>query len=247
MALLAGCNLHALKNSGINQMNKNSGTFIAQDTLGNPITLDWQAIPGQTDELCQKIKSIAEILVPAYTKTEVAFAHKDPSLVSNDFMIKSLSPLLEQDSIDWKLFEQKTQELLEEFFETTDWKAYSNEHDLNIFITARDQKTGKNSGVIQFISSSDFATTTIKAALYGVIPEFQNRGIEQLLMSAIFKLRPDIQRIFLHTRSSNEQEIAEYKSWGFTQFEGKLPNWTDLEYLVEKSDILQNKSQQLKD
>ena len=216
---------HAHEISGMNQMNQKSVTFIAHATLGNPVVLEWEAIPGQTARLSEKIKSLAETLVAAYTKTEVEFGQKEPSLVANDFMLKSLAPLVEQRPIDWG--------------------KHSNAHDLNLFVVARNQKTGKNLGVIQFLSSPDFESNTIKAALFGVIPTANNRGIEKLLIVSIFKLRRDVHRIFLHTRSTNEQAIADYKNWGFSQFEGKLPIWTDLEYLVEQSHTLQNRAQDL--
>ena len=70
----------------------------------------------------------------------------------------------------------------------------------------------------------------------------QNRGLEKLLMSSIFKLRPNAQRIFLHTRSTNQRAIELYEEWGFVQCAGKLPHWTDVEYLVEQSSIVQQTS-----
>ena len=86
----------------------------------------------------------------------------------------------------------------------------------------------------------------MKAALYGVIPSAQNRGLEKLLMSSIFRLRSEVKRIFLHTRSTNQQAISDYEDWGFAEFIGKLPNWTDLEYLVEQSDILQKTAESVR-
>lgn len=95
-------------------------------------------------------------------------------------------------------------------------------------------------GAIQFFITPAFEEGSIKAALFGVLPEAQNRGLEKLLMSSIFKILPDINHIFLHTRSTNQRAIALYKEWGFVEIAGKLPNWTDLEYRVEQSKALQN-------
>lgn len=244
LSLCLGISGYAFENSfkGINQMNKKSGIFLANDVLNNPITLEWEEVGGQTDRLSEKIKSVSDILVPAYTQTEVDFARKRPEAVSNDFMLKSLAPLLDQGApqVDWKLFEQKTEALLEQFFATMDWKKSSGAQNVNIFVVAKDKETGKALGVIQFLISPEFAENNVKAALYGVIPSVQDRGLENLLMSAIFRLRPDIKRIFLHTRSTNQRAILKYEDWGFTHFAGKLPGWTDLEYLAEQSDVLQN-------
>jgi ribosomal protein S18 acetylase RimI-like enzyme len=222
-------------------MNKKSGFFLANDVLNNPIILEWEEISGHTERLSEKIRSLSHILVQSYTATEVEFARKKPEDVPNDFMLKSLASLLDQDvsKVDWNLFQQKIETILGQFFATMDWTNSSGAQDVNIFVTIKDQKTEKSLGVIQFLITPEFAKNDIKAALYGVIPSAQNRGLEKVLMSSIFKLRPDVKRIFLHTRSTNQQAIRDYENWGFAHFSGKLLNWADLEYLVEQSDVLQ--------
>jgi ribosomal protein S18 acetylase RimI-like enzyme len=229
-------------------MEQKYGIFPATDTLHNPIILEWEEIQGNTDELAQKIKSLSDILTSSYAQTEVEFAHKMPELVPNDFMLKSLAPLLDQgaDAVDWDLFQQKTEEHLNQFFATTDWKAYSSSQEVHIFILARDKKTNNPLGVIQFFTKSDFPKGSIKAALFGVIPSAQDRGIEKILMSALFKIFPNIQRIFLHTRSTNTKAISAYKAWGFFEYESTLPNWTNLEYLADQTNTLQNVAEMLK-
>jgi ribosomal protein S18 acetylase RimI-like enzyme len=218
-----------------------NGTFVTHDIYNSPIVLEWEEIAGNTERLAEKIKQSADILVPAYTNTEVDFARKRPDLVANDFMLKSVAPLLAHNiqTVDWALFEEKTRDLLAQFFATTDWVKYSNSQDINIFVTAIDEQTGDRLGVIQFLISSEFGPHTIKAALYGVIQSVQGRNVEQLLMCSIFRIRPDVKRIFLHTRSTNEAAVAQYKDWGFAEFVGKLPHWTDLEYITERSETLQ--------
>jgi GNAT superfamily N-acetyltransferase len=245
--LFLGVYAYACENSfkGINQMNKKSGILLANDVFNKPVTLEWEEIQGQTDKLSEEIKSLSHILAPSYAQTEVDFARKKPEDVKNDFMLKSLAPLLDQgiNNVDWGIFAEKTEAHLEHFFATMDWKKSSGAQDINIFVTIKDQKTGIDLGVIQFLITPNFADNTVKAALYGVLPLAQNRGLERLLMASIFTLRPEVNRIFLHTRSTNQGAIRSYEDWGFKQFAGKLPNWTDLEYLVEKTEILQKLSQ----
>lgn len=215
------------------------GNFIAYDLEQKPVLLEWQEIPGKTDELDQKIKSLTHLLASSYTTTELLFAQKKPDLVSTDFILKYLTPFFQQKQIDWQLIEQKINEHLIHFFSNFSWKENSNREDKNIFIIAKDPTTKENIGVIQFIIAPDYEKETIKAALYGVIPSLQNRGIERLLMASIFKIKPDINRIFLHTRSTNVHLITLYTSWGFTEFAGQLAGWTDLEYIAARSKMLQ--------
>ena len=224
---------------------QNSGIFLAHDDFNSPVILEWEEIHGKTERLSEKIRGLSEVLVPAYVQAEVDFARKKPEMVSNDFMLKSLASLLDSgvNTVDWNLFEQKTKNILEQFFVTMDWTKGTKDQDCSIFVVARDGQTKKAVGVIQFLITPEMAENNIKAALYGVIPSAQNRGLEKLLMSSIFRLRPNAQRIFLHTRSTNQRAIELYEEWGFVQSAGKLPHWTDLEYIVEKSSILQQTSE----
>jgi ribosomal protein S18 acetylase RimI-like enzyme len=226
--------------------NKKNEIFLADDYFKKPIILEWEEIIGKTEMLDTKIKSISKILIPTYLKQEVEFISKNTKVftsedIANDFMIKALAPLLEQGKgkVNLKLLEEKTKNVLDEFFESINWSQYSTSQDVNIFVIAKDQKTKEQLGVIQFLMRPEFPENNVKAALFGIIPSAQNRGLEKILMSSIFRLRPDTQRIFLHTRSTNQQAILDYENWGFTQFKGNLPHWTDLEYLVDQSNILQ--------
>ena len=147
-------------------MNRN--IFSTVDALNNPVTLTWQEIPGGSEQLTEKIRSIAPILIESYAQTEVEFARNRPQEVAADFMLKSLAPLLENETnaIDWNLFHQKTAAHLEQFFATTDWGKYSNSEDQNIFVTIYDQNTGTALGVLQFLIMPAFEQGTESGALW---------------------------------------------------------------------------------
>jgi ribosomal protein S18 acetylase RimI-like enzyme len=237
---------YATSNSsqGINHMNKTHGSFLAHDIHHNPIVVGWEIIPGQTDRLTEKIKSLSNILVAAYTQTEVEFARTKPEAVAHDFMLKPLAHLLEKD-VDWNMFTQQTAVLLEQFFVAFDWKNRSGALENNIFVTAQDQNTGDIVGVMQFLITPEFSQGTIKAALSGVVPSWHNRGLEKILISSIFKIRPDVKVIFLHTRATNQSALDKYQEWGFVRTAEKIPNWVDVEYTTERSDVLQQEANHL--
>lgn len=222
-------------------MHKQCGTFFEHDNHGNLIRFEWEQIVDQSTYLTEKIKSLSHILIPVYAETEIEFAQKKPGEVANDFMLKSLASLVQSDntSIDWDLFKQKVMAILEDFFSHTDWGQYTGPQDINLFVIAFDAKSDEKLGVIQFLRTPTFEEKTFKAALFGVIPSAQGHGIEMLLMSSIFRLQPELKRIFLHTRVTNENAILLYKGWGFSEFNGNLPNWIDLEYEISRSTILQ--------
>lgn len=220
-------------------MNREHVLLLSHDEQSTSILLECYTIAGNTDALSQMVISLIDILVPSYTITEIDFAKKHPDLVAQDFMLSALFPLLQVKSIDWNLFEIKTEELLTIFFKTTNWKGYSNTDETYIFVVARDQKSNERLGMIQYIISPKFEADAVKVALCGINPSAHNRGIEELLMSTIFHVRPHVQRIFLHTRSSNDHSIMLYTSWGFIEVKGDIPYWTDLEYRSNSSERLQ--------
>lgn len=79
-----------------------------------------------------------------------------------------------------------------------------------------------------------------------VKPSEQNRGLGKLLMSSIFKIAPDIRRIFLCTRPTNVNALKAYQAWGFVPDLQPIPeaslnmaHWEFMEYKAEQSDMLQ--------
>jgi hypothetical protein len=111
-------------------------------------------------------------------------------------------------------------------------------------VVASDQKTGKRLGVIQFLIMPEYSVGDVKVALYdGVMPVEEQRRIDELLMSSIFKIIPSTRRVFFHTRITNEFAIQRHRELGFQQFSGPLKNWIDLEYLSEQSERLQKRAE----
>lgn len=216
-------------------------TFFAHDTHNNSVVLESEEMSGHTDQLTEKIKSVASILIPAYTQTEVHFAKTKPESVPTDFMLKSLAPFLakQPQDTDWGIFEENVKILLSHFFAATDWKKYSGAQDKHIFVTVKDAKSDQILGIIQFLNTPEFTKNTIKAALYGVLPEAENRGLEKLLMSSIFAIYPETDRIFLHTRATNQAAIDRYIDWGFKLFSNNIAGWPDFEYRANETDTLQ--------
>jgi len=217
-------------------------TLVTHDRHQHAIVLKWSPIKGNTDALTQKIHELTPLFVNTYVKQEMEFARHHPEAIATDFMLKSLT-LFAKDlqKIDWQVFGQQLQKHMHNFFMTMDWKTKSSTDDTYFFVVAHDTKDDAPLGALQFFISPTFEPASIKAALFGMNNDAYDRGIEQLLMSSIFKIRPDITRIFLHTRSTNQEAIDRYLSWGFVVTPNKIPHWTDMEYCIEKSNTLQNK------
>jgi len=222
-------------------LNKKTGELSAEDLLGSPILLEWETIDQQSPRLNEKIGALSDILAQIYTQQELLFAKKHPDTAANEYFLKPLAHFFQNDNknIDWNIVEQEIKNIFTKLFTETDFTKTSTTNDLHIFVVVKDKKTNTALGLIQFLISPEYKEGDIKAAFYGVLPTAYGRGLEKILMSSIFKLVPSTKRIFLHTRLTNEDAIKMYYEWGFTQFDNKMPNWPDFEYLAEKSETLQ--------
>ena len=223
------------------QTTDKNGAFTCRDTLGMPIVLAWHAFDAASSQFSHAIQDASNILVETYTQQEVQFTHKHPEAVPHEYFLKSLESLFNNgiENVDWNLVSEQTQAIIQRFFMETDFSKFLGKQDITIVVTARDQNSGELLGLIQLLVTPDFAYGNVRVGYYGVTSTAQARGLEKLLMSAIFKLLPLTTRIFLHTRSTNEQILNTYYSWGFVQFTGTLEYWPDLEYLADRSYGLQ--------
>lgn len=225
-----------------------TGDFRGKDSSGIPVIIEWECVDPCSPRLSEKIKSLSESLVEAYTKIELQFAQKNPEEIKNEMFLKSLEPLLENgiEKIDWKIAENQIRNNLQKFLTETDWSKFTNSNEIHLFALIKESETQVPLGVIQFLINSEYDSGNIKVALYdGIMPLEKNRTLNKLLMSTIFKLIPNTERIFLHTRITNENAINDHMAWGFTKFSGPLANWVDLEYKSEHSDVLQKFSNTL--
>lgn len=226
----------------INKAVKNSsGKYLVNNTL----ILEWEKISAADPEFNAKIKKFTSILVPTYVQQELEFARKFPAQVPHEFFLKSVAPLFEHgEKIDWDIVERKIDESIEQFFRSTDFSKFSKLDDIFILVIAKDKITGKVLGILQFQASPEFNFGNIRIGYFGIVPD-QNSHVKELLISSMFKLVPETERIFLHTRISNQDLISFYENLGFKRFAGQLPNWIDLEYISKDSNKLQNISAQL--
>lgn len=228
-----------------NERKKTMNSFLTQDIYGNQIRLEWQKIDGQSPELTQKIKSVSDILIQTYTKQELRFARMNPEAIANDYFLKSLAPLFKDDleKIDWKMIEEQIHAIFHQFFTTTDFAQFSPAGETHFFVIAKDPKSDQLLGFIQFLINPEYPQGTVKAGMFGIIPEAHNRGLEKILMSSIFRLMPNVKRLIIHTRASSEVALSEYAKWGFIHFYDGY--WVNSEYRVTQSDSLPKTAESL--
>lgn len=118
--------------------------------------------------------------------------------------------------------------------------------DTCFFVSVKDQSTNTMIGFITFLMRANYQSGDIKVMSLAVENSHQKRGLGKLLMSSIFKIAPEVKRIFLCTRVTNETALKAYSAWGFAKDKKpvmdhpfNLEHWTFMEYKAEQIDVLQ--------
>jgi len=238
-----------------NNQAKTSGKFLAKDKTGRSVILEWMKTDIQAPEYVAGMKSIAEIASQAFTAVELQFLRAHPEAVMQDDFLEQYVPFFEKgpEFVDWMAVESKLQSNMKQMHEM-DLSAYGPDflkpffNDVYFFVVAKDQETQAPLGYVTFSIAPEYVDGDIKAFGIGVAPSAQNRGLGKLLMSSIFTIMPQIKRIFLSTRVTNDNAIRAYRAWGFTPDLDPVqePNmklikehWNFMEYKIESSDVLQ--------
>ena len=232
-----------------------TGKRITTDKQGLPIDIEWKVTSLQSPDFSEITKSVSDIAVQAYTRVETDFLREYPQAALEDEHLKSFEPLFTKgvENVDWSLVEDQQRAKLQSIFEM-DLTSLAPEviaslpKDMYFFVMAYDAATSKLLGFIQFAVAPYYRTGDVKVITIAIAPEEQNRGLGKLLMSSVFEIIPNVQRIFLSTRPTNQVAICAYQAWGFTpdahpvqdpSWQAVAGHWIYFEYQVNKNNILQ--------
>jgi GNAT superfamily N-acetyltransferase len=132
--------------------------------------------------------------------------------------------------------------------------------DLYFFVSIKEHSAdNKPKDILGFMMTAitpALAYGDIKLITVAVDPKASNCGLDELLLSSVFKVIPDIQRIFTMIRPTNKHALHTYMSRGFTKDcnpvqDPNHPINTDylvsLEYKTKQSDRLQKVAETLVD
>ena len=226
--------MHTKPLLGKNTMNSIKNIIGKQGTLKTDgSTLKWESMKATDALLTKRVHQVSNLLIDTYVPMELEFARQYPEQVPDQFFLQSLTELFKEPQVDWQEAERQLRAVLTKFFNETDFALFSKPDDICILVVAKENDIIR--GMIQFLITPDYETGTVKAGFYAA-----DKSTEKLLMASVFRILPETKRLFLHTRSTNEAALNLYRSWGFTQFEGPLPYWTDMEYLADKKSDLQD-------
>jgi len=233
---------------------KKSGQLFVKDKHGAPVVFEWFKTSIVSKDFAVAMKDTWSFARNAYTPVEMQFLKAFPDVVGKEPYFKQFEPLFASrvENVDWNAAEGIMEEILQGHFvfdptQLPEEIIKTYENDNAFFVTAKDQAADKTIGFITFLIGANYAVGDVKVFAFAVDVAHQKRGLGKLLMSSIFKIIPDIKRILLATRVTNDIALKAYGSWGFGKDENpivdhdfKLDHWLYMEYKVEHVHTLQN-------
>jgi len=234
---------------------KTVGQLTTSDKLGEPVTLEWHKTNMLTPSFASLMQKVSDMGVAAFMNVEMQFLKTFPEVVGVEPYFKPFEPLFKDglEAVDWQKVEQTMQAMIKGHF-TIDITKFSDEMikafspAIFLCVTARNPETGSLLGYVTFFIQPNFAYGTVKVTGIAVDPSVQGRGLAKLLLSSLFAVLPETERIFLCTRVTNTTALKAYAACGFTKDENPtqephhvfdLNHWTFMEYKAEQSSILQ--------
>lgn len=194
------------------------GSLQVKDKQGRALMLNWHLLATQSAAFMPCMNEIADLAAHAFTEVEYAFLKAYPQAVKTERLYQHLAPLFEKemDEVDWKQVKKNIYDIIHRLYTSTDWSKFGID-DVYIFVTAREPNANRLTGFITFFIRPSYPFGTCKVTAMGVSEDEQGRGIGKLLMGSIFKIVPEVTRVFLSTRVTNARALAAYHTWGFSE------------------------------
>ncbi len=199
---------------------------MSKDKFGQPVILEWEIADITSSELADFKKNICDIACQTLAPIEMEFLRRNPESVNQELFLKGCAPFFGNglDSVNWETVKEKIQSSIKQFY-LTDLSSFGTDiikpllDDIYFLVTVKNSQVEKPLGFTMFSITPALPYGNIKVINIAVTPEEQNRELDKLLMSTIFKIVPDVERLFVFSRPTNNHAIKTYLSWGF--FEGK--------------------------
>ncbi len=237
-------------------ISKKAGQLITNDVCGSPVSIDWQITDILSSNLAEFKRNVCDLAAKVTATIEIQFLHAYPEAVSQDGFLKACEPLFGHgiENIDWQAVEKTIQTSIKQFY-LMDISKFGADivgklaDDVYFFASIKDQKTDNLLGFIICSITPALPYGNIKVINIVIAPEGQNRELERILLSSIFAIIPQVQRIFIITRPTNSTALNAYKTCGFIQDVNPIqdPNHTIttehfvvFEYKSNQCNILQN-------
>ena len=201
-----------------------TGKFLAKDPFDNSLILEWIKTDITSEELAEFKKDISEIADHALAPIEIEFLRTYPEAVTQELFLMPCAPLFKEgvEGVDWKLVEHRIQETIKQFY-LTDIKSFGADmikpllDDVYYLVKIKESGREQILGFAMFAITPELPYGDVKIIQVAVTQEGSNQEVDKWLMSSIFALIPDIKRLFVFLRPTNESALRIYCSLDFAE------------------------------
>ena len=239
------------------------GSLETKDERGKSIVIEWKRADILSPSLSHFKSSICDLASKEIAPAELQFLRAHPEAAPQELFLKACVPLLKNGvgAADWAAIEEKIQATIKQFY-LADLSQFGPEiikplmDDLYFFTTVKNKGDDQICGFLMFAITPALPFGNIKVIHLLISSEECGRGLEKAMLSSIFKLIPQTQRIFLFVRPTNEIALGMYKDLEFVpdidllldpHHKVNINYLTPLEYTIELGHILQKTVEFLKD
>lgn len=237
------------------------GMLKTTDKLGKSIIIEWAKGDILSSDLAAFKSSISDMASRIFAPVEVQFLSTHPHAVSEEIFLRACAPLFEkgEEHVDWEKVDETIRSTIKQFY-LADLSRFGMEaikpllNDVYFFMTLKDQETNQIIGFLMSSITPALSYGNLKLINLGRYPEDINRGLDKILVAALFKIIPELKRIFLYCRPTNAADLKEYQSCGFKpdlnpiqdpNHKVNLNYLTLLEYRTENANSLQEEAEKL--
>lgn len=198
--------------------------FTVNDRLGSPLIIEWTQADILSPVLAQFKKSHCELACQALAPMEVQFLHAHPEAVSQELFLRACAPLFEHgpEAVDWQEVETTIQSAIRQFY-LMDLSSFGEAlikpllDDVYFLVSVKTAESNERIGFAMFAVTPALSFGNVKLINIAYQPQGNDRGLDLLLMSSIFAILPQTERIFLYTRPTNTIMLENYAQWGFAR------------------------------
>jgi len=188
------------------------------------------------------------------------FLQAHPQAAKQEVFQQSSAPLLEKNPINWEEVRKNIHSSIRQFYEI-DLSNFGEAvikpllNDVYFIASLKEEDNEKLLGFMLLAKTPALPYGSIKVINLVVDPNEEDRSLDKLLLSGIYKIDPEVQDFFLFARPTDFVSLEKYRSWGF--IENKDPRLDPnhkidlnsqifMEYKSALSSTLQNEANNLK-
>lgn len=225
------------------------------DKEGFSFILEWQSTDILSPSLAAFKKDLSTLAAEKLSESELAFLKADPEAASSELFLGACKPFLEKgiENADWHAIQETIKASVKQFY-FADLSKFGSDmikpllDDVYFCTTIRSQDAQEPLGFLLFAVTPALPFGDVKVINFFLRENDPDLRAESILMGSIFKILPEVKRIFLFARPTDLSALKMYATMGFERDENPFQDsshkinpqsYASLDYKSQNSKALQ--------